>query len=47
MAGNKYNTEYKKLQPKEYKLIYTGLYGDETTMIGDARQVISHVLNHI
>ena len=47
MSGNKYSIEYEKLQPKEYELTYIGLYGDKTTMIGDARQVIAHVLNHI
>tara|TARA_R110002020_G_scaffold440540_2_gene651176 strand:- start:104 stop:247 length:144 start_codon:yes stop_codon:yes gene_type:complete len=47
MAGNKYDIEYKKLQPKKYKLKYIGLYGDKTTLTGDARQIISHILNHI
>jgi hypothetical protein len=47
MAGNKYNIEYEKLQPKEYELKYIGLYGDKTTIKGDARQIIAHVLNHI
>jgi hypothetical protein len=47
MAGNKYNIEYEKLQPKEYELKYIGLYGDKTTIIGDARQIIANVLDHI
>jgi len=46
MAGNKFNTEYEKLQPKKYKLKYTGLYGDKTTLIGNARQIVMHILNH-
>ena len=46
MAGNKYNIEYKKLQTKEYELKYIGLYGDKTTLIGNARQVVMHILNH-
>ncbi len=46
MAGNKFNPiEYERLQPKEYKLEYTGLYGDKTTLIGNARQVVMHILN--
>jgi len=47
MAGNKYSIECKKLQPKEYELKYIGLYGDKITIIGDARQIIAHVLDHI
>ena len=46
MAGNKFNTEYEKLQPKKYKLTYIGLYGDKTTLKGNARQVVMHILNH-
>ena len=46
MAGNKFNPiEYERLQPKEYKVEYTGLYGDKTTLIGNARQVVMHILN--
>ena len=46
MAGNKFNPiEYERLQPKEYKLEYTGLYGDKTTLTGNARQVVMHILN--
>ena len=47
MAGNKFNIEYEKLQPKEYKLTYIGLYGDKTTLKGNARQVVMHIMNHI
>ena len=47
MAGNKFNPiEYERLQPKEYELKYTGLYGDKTTLIGNARQVVMHIINH-
>ncbi len=46
MAGNKFNPiEYERLQPKEYKLEYTGLYGDKTTLIGNALQVVMQILN--
>ena len=47
MAGNKYSIEYEKLRPKEYELKYIGLYGDKTSLTGDARQIIMHILNHI
>ena len=47
MAGNKYSIEYEKLQPKEYELKYIGLYGDKTSLTGDARQIIMHILDHI
>lgn len=45
MAGNKYSIDYDRLQPEKYKLEYTGLYGDKTTLIGDARQIVMHILN--
>ena len=32
---------------KEYELKYIGLYGDKTTLTGDARQIVMHILNHI
>ena len=47
MAGNKYSIEYEKLRPKKYELKYTGLYGDKTSLTGDARQIIMHILDHI
>lgn len=46
MAGNKFNTEYEKLQPKQYTLEYIGLYNDKTTLTGNARQIVMHILNH-
>jgi len=45
MAGNKYNIESKRLQPKKYKLIHKGLYNDKTSFEGDARQVVTYILN--
>ena len=45
MAGNKFDIESKKLQPKKYKLIHTGLYDDEMSIEGNARQIVMHILN--
>ena len=36
MAGNKFNTEFKKIKPDSYKLEYTGLYGDKMSLTGTA-----------
>jgi len=44
MAGNKFNTKFKKVIPKAYKLTYKGLYDTETTVEGNAKQVINHIL---
>tara|TARA_B100001175_G_C19390548_1_gene581214 strand:- start:401 stop:547 length:147 start_codon:yes stop_codon:yes gene_type:complete len=45
MAGNKYNIEFDRLKPEEYELTYKGLYGDKETLIGNARQIIMHIIN--
>ena len=44
MAGNKFNTKFKRVIPKAYKLTYKGLYDNETTVEGTAKQVINHIL---
>ena len=44
MAGNKYNTEFKKVKPDSYKLEYTGLYSDKTSLTGTARQIVMHIM---
>ena len=45
MAGNKFDIEYDQLKPKKYKLIHKGLYDDEMSVEGDARQIVMHILN--
>ena len=45
MAGNKYSVDYDRLQPEKYELKYKGLYGDKEKLIGNARQVITHIIN--
>ena len=44
MAGNKYDTQFKKVRPKTYKVTYIGLYGEEQAAEGTAKQVINHIL---
>lgn len=44
MAGNKFDTQFKKVKPVKYKLLYTGLYDAEITIEGNAEQIISHIL---
>ena len=44
MAGNKFDTQFKKVKPATYKLIYMGLYDAEITIEGNAEQIISHIL---
>jgi hypothetical protein len=44
MAGNKFDTQFKRVIPKAYKLTYKGLYDTETTVEGSAKQVINHIL---
>ncbi len=44
MAGNKYDTHFKKVTPNSYKLEYTGLYGDKMSLTGTARQVVMHII---
>jgi hypothetical protein len=44
MAGNKFDTQFKRVIPKAYKLTYKGLYDTETTVEGNAKQVINHIL---
>ena len=44
MAGNKFDTQFKRGIPKAYKLPYKGLYDTETTVEGSAKQVINHIL---
>jgi len=45
MSLNKYKTKYKESQSKKYKLIHKGLYNDEMSFEGDARQIITYILN--
>lgn len=44
MAGNKYDTQFKRVIPKTYKVTYIGLYGEEQAVEGTAKQVINHIL---
>ena len=44
MAGNKHDTQFERVIPKAYKLTYIGLYDNEITVDGDAKQVINHIL---
>ena len=44
MAGNKFDTQFKKLNPATYKLLYTGLYDTEIAIEGNAEQIVSHIL---
>ena len=44
MAGNKFDTQFKKVKPATYKLLYTGLYDTEIAIEGNAEQIISHIL---
>lgn len=44
MAGNKFDTEFKKVKPNSYKLEYTGLYGDKMSLTGTARQIVMHIM---
>ena len=44
MAGNKYDTQFKRVRPKTYKVTYIGLYGEEQAVEGTAKQVINHIL---
>lgn len=44
MAGNKFDTQFKRVKPKTYKITYKGLYDTETTVEGTAKQVINHIL---
>jgi len=45
MAGNKFNTKFKKVKPKTYKVTYIGLYNEEQAVEGTAKQVINHILS--
>ena len=45
MAGNKYSIDYDRLQPEEYTVVYKGLYDTKETFTGNARQVITHIVN--
>ncbi len=45
MAGNKFDTEFEKVIPKAYKLTYIGLYDNEITVDGDAKQIINHIIS--
>ena len=44
MAGNKFDTQFKKVKPSTYKLLYTGLYNTEIAIEGNAEQIVSHIL---
>jgi len=44
MAGNKFDTQFKKVKPATYKLLYTGLYDTEITVEGNPEQIVSHIL---
>jgi hypothetical protein len=45
MAGNKFDTQFKRVIPKAYKLTYKGLYDTETTVEGNAKQIVNHIMN--
>jgi hypothetical protein len=45
MAGNKFDTQFKRVRPKTYKVTYVGLYGEEQAVEGTAKQVINHILS--
>ena len=45
MAGNKFDTQFKRVRPKTYKVTYIGLYGEEQVVEGTAKQVINHILS--
>jgi hypothetical protein len=44
MAGNKFDTQFERVIPKAYKLTYIGLYDNEITVDGDAKQIINHII---
>ena len=44
MAGNKFDTQFKRVIPKAYKLTYLGLYDTETTVEGNAKQIVNHIM---
>ena len=44
MAGNKFNTQFERVIPKKYKLIYKGLYDTETIVEGNAKQIVNHIM---
>ena len=45
MAGNKFDTKFKNVKPKAYKVTYIGLYNEEQAVEGTAKQVINHILS--
>ena len=45
MASNKFDTKFKKVIPKAYKLTYIGLYDNEITVDGNAKQIVNHIIN--
>ena len=47
MAGNKYDTPFKKPHIKEYTLTYKGLYETVITVTGDAKTIMKHILNNL
>ena len=44
VAGNKFDTQFEKVKPATYKLLYTGLYDTEVTVEGNAQHIISNIL---
>tara|TARA_B110000967_G_scaffold130725_1_gene133565 strand:- start:282 stop:428 length:147 start_codon:yes stop_codon:yes gene_type:complete len=44
MAGNKYDTPFKKVIPDSYKLEWIGLYSDKVSLTGNARQIVMHIM---
>ena len=45
MAGNKYNAHTEKFKPQSYKLEWIDKYGENTSVAGTAKQIITTLLN--
>ena len=47
MASNKFDTAFKKEDIKDITLTYTGLYGEETKVEGDLKQILGFLITKI
>lgn len=45
MAGNKYNPPDAIHRPQQYSLHHKNKYGDIETLSGNAKQIITYILN--
>jgi len=43
MAGNKFDTKFKKVKPKTYKVTYIELYNEKQRDKGTEKQEINHI----